>query len=412
MQATALQASPRPHSQPFKPFRTTDCAAIGTGLRTHTLVRLNEPCPRPHGQLVLEHRAERGPASIQDGFRHLGAGERRAVHVTHNDKGVFLGDAGGKGMQEVAALRRDLAVYFSSQSLAPGALRLGKTIRRLPNVARIADRFPGRESGKVLQSEIDTDLAAIHRRNAANLTDQIEKPAAGGILAETAAADVGGDRPRKPQAIVFSEKPDGITINLQGPVALERNPAQRPLLPEADAPFWTSLSLVSTDSELLANSLYGIAVEAKLLGGTVGQFDQVKAAGPASVEPLAVVLNAAAVIPYLIAGNRHFKQPLGCGCALDPIAKCQKDIPLAQDPRTSRCWSTMRRIRSETVMPSRTASALRKANCGSVNVTDWRTLVLMGQLYAPHFHASQWRALLAATIPPRPKGRGFSRRSR
>ena len=72
----------------------------------------------PNG-LVFEYGAERAPARIEDGLRHLGAGQRRAVHVTNTDQGVLPDDAGGLFMQEVPPLGRDLPVYLARLRLSP-----------------------------------------------------------------------------------------------------------------------------------------------------------------------------------------------------------------------------------------------------------------------------------------------------
>ena len=73
---------PVSYSQTFKTFWSPDFVTIGTGLRTHALVRFNEPCP-VHYCFITEHQAKRGPACIKDGLSHLCAGQRRAVHVAH-----------------------------------------------------------------------------------------------------------------------------------------------------------------------------------------------------------------------------------------------------------------------------------------------------------------------------------------
>ena len=71
--------------------------------------------------------------------------------------------------------------------------------------------------------------------------------------------------------------------------------------------------------------------------------------------------------------------------------------------RPSRYASMMRRIRSDTLMPSRAASAVRYSNCGLVSVTDWRTVLLMRSLYAPHSRICQAESVLLAQHPAFPR---------
>src|SRR4051812_46188024 len=71
VQGAAAVAYPRSHSQPLRSARTAACAALGTGLGAVPLVRFHEPCSPPHGSLIREHRAKRGPAGIEDGLCHL-----------------------------------------------------------------------------------------------------------------------------------------------------------------------------------------------------------------------------------------------------------------------------------------------------------------------------------------------------
>ena len=132
MQTSTPRTGPVPNSQPFKTPRPPDYTAIGTGLRTHPFVRLDEHSPRPHGHLILEHPTEARPTRIQDGLRHLGAGQGRAIHVTHYDKGVFLGDAGRKVVQKVAPLGRYLAMYRARSTFTARALRFGQLDGGLP----------------------------------------------------------------------------------------------------------------------------------------------------------------------------------------------------------------------------------------------------------------------------------------
>ena len=126
MQTQAAVTDPRSHAEVLESSRTPAGIARGTDLGRVSLVRFYEPCSPPHGSLVREHRAERGPASIQDGLRHLGASQTRAVHIAHDDQAIGPDDRGRLFMQEMAALGGNLPVYGARKRLAAGALRTGQ----------------------------------------------------------------------------------------------------------------------------------------------------------------------------------------------------------------------------------------------------------------------------------------------
>jgi hypothetical protein len=159
----------------------------------------------PHG-LVVEHRAKRRPARIQDRLRHLGAGQSRAVHITHTDQGVFPDDAGGLFVQEVAPLGSDLPVYPARQRLAPGSLRARQFGRRFAEVTRVLDLLPGGEPGQRTEAEVNADFAVPRRKGIRDLADKVQIPAPGRVLAETARSDVGRDRAREPEPVLWPRK--------------------------------------------------------------------------------------------------------------------------------------------------------------------------------------------------------------
>src|SRR3954470_6660136 len=305
------------------PSRAAECAALGTHLGTVPLVRLNEACPMPNG-LVVEHRAKRRPARIQDRLRHLGAGQSRAVHVTHTDQGVFPDDAGGLLVQEVAPLGSDLPVYPARQRLAPGSLGSRQFGRRFADVTRVLDLLPAGKPGQRTEAEVNADFAVPRRNGIRDLANEIEIPAPFGALAKTTRPDVGWDRPRQPQPVFLTEEGHGIAVDLERPVALERHPSKGPLWATAHAPAWLPLRLVPADGELLTHGLHGIAVEPEFLATAAGELDQVEARRPAAGKPAAVVLDGAAVVPDLVDRPGHASEPLARRGILDAVSVRQQ----------------------------------------------------------------------------------------
>jgi hypothetical protein len=361
MQSSAAITSPLSHSQTFQPLRAAECQAHGTGLGTQPLVRQNVSCSPPHGGLVREHHAERGPTRVKDGLRHPRAGQRPAIHVTYANQSICAGDARGDHMQEVPPLRGDLPVYVSSQSLAPGPLRAGKLGRRLTDMARVADLLACRERGQRAEPEIDADLTNSGGQIGSHLAHKIKEPSSCRILAETARPDVLWHCTGQPDLILPSEESDYVTLDLQRSIALEWNPAKRPPRAATNTPTRLMPSLVPADGELLAHRLHGVAVQSKLLGASRCQVDQIEAGWPTAVQPTAIVLDAATVIPDLVYRYRHAIEILTSGRVFHAVSECQQ----------------------HTFM-------LRSGTAGG----------------------KRHRAQARPAIPPRPEGRGFSRRIR
>src|SRR5215210_76965 len=273
MRNTALGTNPVSHAEVFQPSRAADCVTARTDLGTVSLVRINEPCPVPHGRFVSERRAKRGPTGIEDGFRHPGAGQRRAVYVAHTDQGIRPDNVGAGYVQEVPPLGGDLPVDLARQFLAPGPLCAGQLRGRLADMARVPDLLAARNGGKRMQAEINPYLARTGRQVIGNPTDKVEIPAPRGVLAETAGTNILWDRTRQPHSVSATETLYGVASDLERPVALERHPPQGPLRPTADAPPRPTVCRVSADSELLADRLDGVAVQAEFLAAAIRQAD-------------------------------------------------------------------------------------------------------------------------------------------
>jgi hypothetical protein len=126
----------------------------------------------PNG-LVFEHGAKRAPARIEDGLRHLRAGQGRAVHVTNTDQGVLPDDAGGLFMQEVPPLGRDLPVYLARLHLSARPLGASEFRRRLADVTRVRDLRSRGQGREVFQAEINADLPGSSRTIGRNFTDKV-----------------------------------------------------------------------------------------------------------------------------------------------------------------------------------------------------------------------------------------------
>src|SRR5690349_19058449 len=246
-------------------------------------LRNHKHSPMPNG-LVFEHGAKRAPARIEDGLRHLRAGQGRAVHVTNTDQGVLPNDAGGLFMQEVPPLGRDLPVYLARLRLSARPLGASEFRRRLADVTRVRDLRSRGQGREVFQAEINADLPGSSRKIVRNFTDKVKIPTPFGILTETTRADVGRDRTREPEPVFLPEKSDGIAVDLERSVALERHPPQGPFRTTAGTPARTPLCFVPADGELFAHGLNGIAVQSEFLAASAGQLDQIEPARPAPVQ--------------------------------------------------------------------------------------------------------------------------------
>jgi hypothetical protein len=105
-------------------------------------------------------------------------------------------------MQEVPPLGSDLPVYLASQRLAASPLRASQLRSRLPDVARILDLLPGGQCREFLQAKVDPDFTGFGWKAICDLADEIEIPAACGVLAEAARPNIAGDRPRQPKPVL------------------------------------------------------------------------------------------------------------------------------------------------------------------------------------------------------------------
>ena len=323
MHNTAALTDPFSHSQTFHASRRAAAGtAVGTGLGAVSLVRLNKDCPVPHG-FIAEHRAKRRPTRIKDGLCHLRASQCRAIHIADADQAVLSRDQRGRFMQEVPSLRSDLPMYLPSERFSASALCSSQLSLRLSNVAGISKLLTRRQPGKIGQAKVYANFPVTQRQFIRHLTDEIQIPSAGRVLAEGTRADIVWDRTAEPKSISSTKECDGIAINLQRPSALERNPSEGSLGATASTPPGALSRLITASGELLADVGDSVAMQAEQFGRTCGQFDQVKAAGPAAVQASAIVLDAAAIIPDLIYGPSHSREMLS-GCrVLDPVAVSQ-----------------------------------------------------------------------------------------
>lgn len=81
-------------------------------------------------------------------------------------------------------------------------------------------------------------------------------------------------------------------------------------------------------------------MDTELFGTPCDEFRKVNKRGPIAVQTAAIVLNAAAVVPDLVAGNRHFAKTLFRRRVLDPVSESQENS-LSQWSSASNLWSEM-----------------------------------------------------------------------
>lgn len=324
MQDTTTITSPFSHSQTLRASRRA-CAgtATGTGLGAVSLVSIDIPGPVPNG-LVAEHRAERGPAGIENGLRHSSAGKGRAIHIANANQGVLPGYARRGLVQEVPALRGNLPIDLADERLPAGALRTSQCLGKLGQMARVGNLLSAGENRHILQAKVDTDFSTAGRQLIGEIADQIEIPATRPVFIERSGTYVRGDVASLPESIAATQKYHGISIHLDRPITLERHPSERTLGAATGSPLRPPLRRVAVHRELLTDGGHGITVKTEHLRRAGGEPNQIKTRWPATVQSQAIILNAPAVIPNLIYRGRHAHQMLADGGVLDAELQGEK----------------------------------------------------------------------------------------
>lgn len=242
-------------------------------------------------------------------------------------------------------------------------------------MARIGDDLSGGTRREIFQAKVDADRAAPGRAIVFNLAYEVQIPPAARILTEATAPNISWDRSRQPHAIWLAEHRYGVAANFDRPRALKRHPPKGALRSKTDTPPRPTPRLVAADGESLANRLNHIAMQSKFSAASVGQADQIKPRRPAAIEASAVVGDLPAIIPNLVHRNCHLRETFFSARVLDSVSESEVTMV-----------SQWRLVHVRRLGASSVGSALRFA------------------FMPPVLRKSK------SAIPPRPEGRGFSRR--
>ena len=102
MMTPTFRANPLSYSKVCDTFRAAECTALRTDLGGKTFIDDLEPYLLRH-RFVGQHRSERTPTRIQDGFRQLGFSQCGGLHVANENGPILANKAGRFLMQKVLA---------------------------------------------------------------------------------------------------------------------------------------------------------------------------------------------------------------------------------------------------------------------------------------------------------------------
>ena len=319
---SAASANPASYSKRTPAFR----AAVGyrpaarARLGSPSLVGLYIRCPVPAG-FVAEHRAERRPACIKNGFCHPRLGELGRIHITDDDQLVFASDPGGLLVKVVAPRVGDLGVDRASANLVPGTLGDGKSSFISTIVPQGWDHGSVATSCQYLEAQIYSDLSSSGWQDIFHLALEANIPASARVLNEGANLEVASGLSGFPEVVSALEVGDGGAVNLYSADA-EGNPAKAFLVrSESRAP----TNGIPARDELAADGPHGVAMDSKLgRAATTAKPYKIKRRRPPLVPLHGVPLNFAAVVPHPIARMGVPDQMPAHGCVLDAEFVCEK----------------------------------------------------------------------------------------
>lgn len=306
MRRTTLRTIPHSYSETFQASRPADCIAVRTGLGTKSFVSFDIH-RLPSGSLVPQHRPERGPASIQNGFRHSGFCKPRRVHIADDDQTILVSQSLAGDVEEVLSPVGDLGVDRTGTFLISGALGAGETF--LLCTIEAGSFYPGpvAHGGECLEAKVNTNLAIAAREVVFNLALEGDVPAATSVLNECTGLERTVDSTRLPEAESSLEVYNGVIINAHG-TGDEWHPTQRPLGTKAGTKARATAMRITRCGKLAADGLNGIGVQAEFGCATGTELDQIEGGRPSDGQShlaatLGLSLRGNAEVPDLIASD-------------------------------------------------------------------------------------------------------------
>jgi hypothetical protein len=304
----AVAALPMPYAKRAHTFRTAggDCPAARTRLGSVSFAGFHK-YRLPTGRFVREHLAERGPTSIENGFRHPRLCQARRVHIADDDQTVLVDQLCAGDVQKVLPSICDLGVYGPDAFLVTGSLGTGEG-RLLPAIEfGRGDLVTIAHGGEFFQAKVNSHRTCATRDIISDFANEGDIPAAASILDERSSFERAINIAGFPEPKAALEVDGGVAVDPDGPVN-EWNPPERSARAKARTEARAFLMQVTAGNKLLADAHNGIGVEPELGAVACAQLDQVERCGPldlstAHPSPVSVLLVANEEVPDLVTGN-------------------------------------------------------------------------------------------------------------
>src|SRR3990167_1817585 len=304
MQATAITTLPFSNSQACDSFRPSDCTAFGADLGRETFVDFLEP-HTARDRFIGEHGSECAPASVQDGFCHLGFCQAGSIHVADEDCRVLTNEAGTEFVQVVFPAVLDLGVDRLDAQFLVGALRNSELRFKSTIELLCLDLLAVAERGEVLQTKVDADGAgAFGCMRLIDFAVKVDKPMSLRILGEASSLDLAVDGTREPEAEGMTTVGHGIISDLDAG-CFERYPTERLLATPAQATF---LDLLATNGVFLTYRLNALGVQTEFFAAAGRQLVEIEASRPALIPPNRTKLRFVGKVPHERNGARNLAE--------------------------------------------------------------------------------------------------------
>lgn len=390
---TAVITMPGPYSKTcdtFRPRAAAQRTAARTGLGSHTFVDDSHRAAC-RDRLIRQHVAQHRPTGVVNGLRHSRLRQFGRADISDVNFCVVTNDARRRNMQEMLALIGDLRRQRASANLLSTLLEQCVLRLALAIECRRLDSFSVRENSERLQAEVDADRCAfaLVRLRQFDLDIHIPAPARIGRELPRLRLAVLRDRPRLPQAIGAAENSKPARVEFRRAFEVrERNEIEVAL--EASEARRLGEAGVARIGELAADGINRIGMQPQFLGDATAEIGEVKGARALDVPagfPArgGFAVDLAEIIPDEIHSPRLPSQGVASSGRGVFDAKAVGDnqgvgrLSVVAD-RRSRTRGSLARSAGSPFVSSRS----RKCKA----------------------------ALARPAIPPRPEGRGFSRRIR
>lgn len=280
----------------------------------------------PTGRFVREHLAERGPTSIENGFRHPRLCQTSRVHVANDDQTVFVSQLCAGHVQEMLSPVLGLGMDSPDAFLVSGSLRPCEASLFPAIELGSVDLGAIAHDGEVFEAKINANFPVTAGQVVLNLADKRNVPAATGVLNKCASLKNAFDIAGLPEPELALEVDGSIAIDLDRSVD-KRDPTQRALGSEAGTKARALLVHVAARCKLLADAHHGIGVQTEFGAVSRAELDHVERRRPldlGAMHPgsLRVLLVRDQKIPDLIAGNSMLVEMLPDRGILYPKLEC------------------------------------------------------------------------------------------